>query len=191
MDNASADGTADMVEHEFPEVVLVRNAKNLGFSRANNQAAAQARGRYLFFLNNDTLVPIGTLRRLVDFLAANPDVGMVGPRLHNAQGNYQVSYRQAPTLATLLRRTSLLRWTGLLHYAYRRYRRQDFDPHVTRGVDVLMGAAVLLPRQCFFDCGQWDEGFTFGGEDLDLSTHVNQFNGSCTFRRRRFCIMAG
>ena len=99
---------------------------------------------------------------------------MVGPRLRDAQGQVQVSYRQAPTLATLLHRTSLLRWTGLLRYAYRRYRRQEFDPHVTRAVDVLMGAAVLLPRECFFDCGQWDEGFTFGGEDLDLSTRVNR-----------------
>jgi GT2 family glycosyltransferase len=174
VDNGSADGAADMVEREFPEVVLVRNPDNRGFSRANNQAAAKARGQYLFFLNNDTVVPAGTLGRLVEFLKANPDVGMVGPRLRDARGNVQVSYRQGPTLATLLHRTSLLRWTGLLRYAYRRYRRQDFDPNVTRSVDVLMGAAVLLPRDRFFDCGQWDEGFTFGGEDMDLSTRVNR-----------------
>jgi GT2 family glycosyltransferase len=174
VDNGSADGAADMVEREFPEVVLVRNAENHGFSRANNQAATRARGQYLFFLNNDTVVPAGTLGQLVEYLKANPDVGMVGPRLRDAEGQFQVSYRQGPTLGTLLHRTSLLRWTGLLRYAYRRYRRQEFDPHVTRAVDVLMGAAVLLPRDCFFGCGRWDETFTFGGEDLDLSTRVNR-----------------
>src|SRR5947209_19208525 len=67
VDNASTDGSADMVARDFPEVVLVRNAENAGFSRASNQAAAVARGRYLFFLNNDTVVSAGALRRLVSY----------------------------------------------------------------------------------------------------------------------------
>src|SRR5262245_27960898 len=114
VDNGSADGAAEMVEREFPEVVLIRNAENVGFARANNQAARRARGRYLFFLNNDTVVPPGALRRLVDYAEAHPEVGMVGPRLRDGQGRVQVSYRRRPTMATLLHRTSLLRWTGLL-----------------------------------------------------------------------------
>src|SRR5947208_15410097 len=76
-DNASADGAADMVARDFPEVVLVRNAANRGFAVANNQAAERARGRYLFFLNNDTVVPAGAVRRLVAFADANPGVRMV------------------------------------------------------------------------------------------------------------------
>ncbi len=174
VDNASSDGAADMVAREFPEVILQRNAANLGFARANNQAAQRARGRYLFFLNNDTLVPPGTLHRLVAYADAHPEVGIIGPRLRDGRGHPQVSYRQRPTIGALLHRTSLLRWTGLLRRLYRRYRRQDFDPETTRPVDVLMGAAMLLPRQVFFSCGGWDEDFTFGGEDLDLSARVGR-----------------
>jgi GT2 family glycosyltransferase len=174
VDNGSTDGAADMVAREFPEVVLVRNATNRGFSRASNQAAAKARGRYLLFLNNDTVVPPGTLRRLVEFAERHPEVGMVGPRLRNAQGQVQVSYRQQPTMAALLHKTTLLRWTALCKRAYQRYRRQDFDPDTVRNVDVLMGAALLITRTRFQLVGGWDETFIFGGEDLELSMRVNQ-----------------
>ncbi len=174
IDNASADGSAELVRREFPEVVLHRNAANVGFARANNQAAELARGRYLFFLNNDTVVPPGTLRRLIDYCEAHPGVGMVGPRLRDGTGRTQVSYRRRPTLAALLHRTALLRWTGLLRGNYRRYRRQDFDPNTTRVVEVLMGAAMFLPREVFFTCGAWDEEFTFGGEDIELSARVGR-----------------
>jgi GT2 family glycosyltransferase len=174
VDNASSDGAADMVEQEFPEVILFRNHNNHGFARANNQAARRSQGRYLLFLNNDTVIPPGTLRRLLDYAEAHPEVGMIGPRLRDGRGRYQVSYRLQPTVATFLHRTCLLRWTGLLRRAYRRYRRHVFDPHTVRRVEVLMGAAMLLPRGVFFGCGGWDEDFLFGGEDLDLSTRVNR-----------------
>jgi GT2 family glycosyltransferase len=174
VDNGSGDGAAEMVAREFPEVVLQCNPANFGFARANNQAAERARGRYLFFLNNDTVVPPGALRRLVEYADSHADVGMVGPRLLDAQGRTQLSYRLRPTVGTLLHRTSLLRWTGLFRGAYHRYRRQDFDPNATRPVEVLMGAALLVPRRVFFECGRWDEGFVFGGEDLDLSFQVGR-----------------
>lgn len=173
IDNASTDGAAEMVAREFPEVILHVNPANVGFARANNQAAARARGRYLFFLNNDTMIPLGALRRLLAYAGAHPEIGMIGPRLTNVKGQPQVSYRMKPSMGTLLHRTHLLRWTGLFREAYRRYRRRDFDPDSTRRVDVLMGAALLLPRDVFFDCGAWDEQYLFGGEDLDLSFQVN------------------
>src|SRR5438067_729034 len=140
VDNASQDGAAAMVARDFPEVVLVRNAENVGFARANNQAAGRARGRYLFFLNNDTVVPAGALRRLVAFADAHPEAGLIGPRLRDADGRWQISYRDRPTVAALLHRTLLFRWTGLFRRAYRRYRRLGFDPDRRRPVAVLMGA---------------------------------------------------
>jgi GT2 family glycosyltransferase len=174
VDNASGDGAADMVARDFPEVVLVRNPTNVGFARASNQAADRARGRHLFFLNNDTLVPAGALRRLVTFADAHPEVGMIGPRLRDGRGRPQISYRRRPTVTALLHRTVLLRWTGLCRRAYHRYRRTDFNPLDLRRVEALAGAAVLLPRQVFNAVGRWDEGFTFGGEDIELSLRVNR-----------------
>src|SRR5262249_19729827 len=120
VDNASTDGAADMVAREVPGVALVRNADNPGVAAANNQAAARARGRYLFFLNNDTVMPPGALRRLCDYAAAHPEVGLIGPRLRDGHGRVQRSWRRRPTVRALLNRLSLLRWTGLFRRAYRR-----------------------------------------------------------------------
>lgn len=115
VDNASSDGAADMVAALFPEAILWRNPSNVGFARGNNQAAALAHGRYLFFLNNDTLVPPQTLRRLFDYAQAHPEIGMLGPRMQDGEGKVQISYRPRPTLAALLHHTTLFRCLGLLH----------------------------------------------------------------------------
>jgi GT2 family glycosyltransferase len=173
-DNGSTDGAAEMVAAEFPQVALIRNADNRGFARASNQAAAAARGRFLLFLNNDTLVPPNTLRQFLDVAEANPTVGMFGPRLRGTDGVFQISYRRRPTLASLLHKISLLRWTRAFRRAYLDYRRATFDPTQVRSVEVLMGAAVFLSREVFEACGRWDEGYHFGVEDIDLSTQVNR-----------------
>lgn len=177
VDNASADAAADMVADEFPQVVLVRNAENLGFSRASNQAAELARGEYLFFLNNDTEVGPFALLEFTAYADAHPEVGMIGPRLRGSDGHDQISYRRRPTLAALLHRVSLLRWTSLFRKAYYRYRRDTFDPDGVKPVEVLMGAAVFLPRAAFHAAGRWDEAYRFGVEDLDLSAQVGRRAG--------------
>ena len=177
VDNASHDGAADMVSGEFPQVHLLRNQTNAGFSRANNQAARRARGRYLFFLNNDTVVPPHTLRRLVRHFVRNPQAMLMGPRLRDGHGKVQMSYRRQPTIATFLHRTLLLRWTGLFRSNYQAYRREHFTPPRNGGqaVDVLMGAALLVRRVDFQHLGGWDEDFAFGGEDLELCHRAHRF----------------
>ncbi|MCS6978180.1 MAG: glycosyltransferase family 2 protein [Gemmatales bacterium] len=172
VDNASTDGSAELVEKLFPDVLLVRNRRNLGFARANNQAAELAGGRHLLFLNNDTVVGEYSLRDLVRFLDTHPEVGLVGPRLIGRDGLPQRSYRYRPTPAALMHRITLLRWTGLFRRSYEAYRRREFDPSQTRQVEVLLGAAVAMPREVFHQHGGWDEGFPFGLEDFDLSTRV-------------------
>jgi N-acetylglucosaminyl-diphospho-decaprenol L-rhamnosyltransferase len=183
VDNASTDGAADMVAREFPQAVLVRNPENLGFSRGNNQAAVLARGRYLFFLNNDTELRPNTLREFVEFSDRHPGVGMVGPKLRGADGECQIAYRTRPTLGALLHRVALLRWTRLFRGSYYRYRRATFEPDGVRVVETLMGAAVFLPREVFEQSGRWDERYHFGGEDLDLSTQVGRRHQVVYFSR--------
>jgi hypothetical protein len=111
----------------------------------------------------------------VAFAEDHPEAGMIGPCLIGSDGRVQASTRSRPTVATFLHRTCLLRWTGLLRSGYRRYRRQ---PPLTRTgprqVDILMGAAVLVSRNVFFASGGWDEDYTFGGEDFDLSLRIGK-----------------
>ena len=174
VDNASTDGAAEMVARAFPRVVLIRNTDNAGFARANNQAARRARGRYLFFLNNDTVIPPGALRRLVQYARAHPDIGLLGPRLRDRLGGIQASCRCRPNIAALLHRTIFFRWTGLFRAAYRRYRSRDEVVDQVRSVEVLMGAALLTRRDFFRESGGWDETFTFGGEDIELCTRIGR-----------------
>ena len=173
-DNGSTDGAAEMVVDDYPEVVLIRNVDNRGFARASNQAAECATGRHILFLNNDTVVPAFTLARLVGYADSHPQIGMIGPRLRDGQGKLQISYRRKPTLRAMLHRASLLRWTGLFRGAYDAYRRDGFDPEGTRRVEVLMGAAMLVPRTVYEQCGGWDEGFLFGVEDVEFSDRVGR-----------------
>jgi GT2 family glycosyltransferase len=176
VDNGSDDGAADMVAADFPEVLLIRNAENTGFARANNQAARHARGRYLFFLNNDTLVPPETLAQLVEEAERNPATGILAPRLRDGRGRIQCSCRAFPTVAALLHRTCLFRWTGLFRRAYRRYRWRNTDLEKKRPVKVVMGAALMIRRERFWRCGGWSEDYTFGGEDMDLCARVGRSN---------------
>lgn len=174
VDNHSSDGSAAMVRAEFPDVVLLCNSANLGFSRANNQAAAKARGRLLLFLNNDTIVHPGAVDAMARLLEARPDVIAVGPRLIDRAGRPRDRYMRLPTLPVLLDRVRWLHWTRLFRSAYRRYRRGDFDAGVSQVVEQMPGSAVMVRREQFLACGGWDEGFEFGCEDFDLSARLKK-----------------
>jgi hypothetical protein len=161
VDNASTDGAPDMVTTDFPRVRLIRNAENAGYARACNQAARAARGRYLFFLNNDTVIPRGALRRLVERARATPGLGLLGPRLRDGKGRVQRSVRARPSVSALCHRVTFLRWTGLFrgaHDGFRGEERRD-QPHPA---EVLMGAALLMPRRVWGQVGGWSEAYAFG-----------------------------
>ncbi|MGD0462735.1 MAG: glycosyltransferase family 2 protein [Tepidisphaeraceae bacterium] len=168
VDNASADGSADLVAAEFPWVILQRNPQNVGFARGNNQAARSAAAPLLLLLNNDTVVRAGALQKLVQYMNEHPNVVAAGPRLIGADGKPQRSGRNLPTVAALLNSIQFLRWTGMFRPAYRQYRREGFDPETAGTVAQLAAAALVIRRDCFERLGGFDEGFAFGVEDVDL-----------------------
>lgn len=109
VDNASADGSADYIESQFPKVRLIRNKENLGFARANNLAAGEAKGEYLLFLNPDTIVSEHALGECVAFMDSNPKAGAIGVRMCNSDGSFAPeSRRSLPTLSV-----SFCKMTGL------------------------------------------------------------------------------
>jgi len=108
VDNASSDGSPEMMATEFPEIQLVRNADNKGFAAANNQGTEIAEGRYLALVNSDVEMFPQTLQRLVAFMDAHPDVGMLGPKVLNADSTIQPSCRTFPSLRSWLFRALAL-----------------------------------------------------------------------------------
>lgn len=175
VDNASTDRSAEIIPLEFPNLVLIRNSDNRGFAAANNQGAAQAKGRYLFFLNNDTIVLPGAIGQLARFLDEHPEVAAVGPKLIGADGQPQRSGRNLPTLRALMHRGVLpVRWTHLFSRQYRDYR-HTFDANLTGSVPQLAAAALMVRREAFEKAGGWDESFQFGVEDVDFCLRLADF----------------
>src|SRR5450432_1533866 len=93
VDNASADGSAELAAAEFPSAILQRNTENVGFARGNNQAARSATAPLLLLLNNDTVVRAGALQTLIQFMNGHPDIAAAGPKLIGADGKPQRSGR--------------------------------------------------------------------------------------------------
>ncbi|MCA3572326.1 MAG: glycosyltransferase family 2 protein [Aestuariivirga sp.] len=166
VDNGSTDGSPEMVEAAFPDVKLIRNNKNRGFAAANNQALGVATGRHLLLLNSDTLVHHGVIDASIDYLDRNPEVGVMGCRVLNADGTVQTTCSQFPTLSNLvLLTTGLFKVPGLS--AAKRYRMDDWQRDDERDVDVVSGCYLMTRRDATEAVGLLDEDFFFFGEETD------------------------
>ncbi|NUB46451.1 glycosyltransferase family 2 protein [Fertoebacter nigrum] len=157
VDNGSTDGSPAMLAADFPQVRLIANADNRGFAAANNQALSRAAGRYLLLLNTDTLVHGAVLPDAVAWLDAHPGVGVMGPRILNADGTLQGSASAFPTLARLARQT-----LGL-------HKREA--PNLGRTgaheAEVISGCAMVVRAAAMAQVGLLDEAFFFYGEETD------------------------
>jgi N-acetylglucosaminyl-diphospho-decaprenol L-rhamnosyltransferase len=167
VDNASGDGTAEMVAAEFPEVELIASAENLGFGAATNLGAGRGESPYLLALNPDTAVTEDALDTAIEVLEAHSDVAVVGPRLLRPDGSFDHAARRSfPTpLSALGHFSGLGRRTGASGRlaAYR-------APEVESGpVDAVNGAFMLMRREAFEAARGFDEGYWMYMEDLDLS----------------------
>ncbi len=175
VDNCSKDGSAEMVECEFPEVRLVRAERNLGFAGANNLAFDLARGRYLYCLNPDTVSHPASIDTLVRVLEEDPRIGYVGPKLLNADGTHQLSAYRFHRLFSGFISWSMLGLDGRfphsphalsLHHAY------GCDERIQ--TEWLLGAAILARREAIETAGGYDERFFLYAEEVEWCQRMHE-----------------
>ena len=168
VDNASSDGSVEMVRQKFPEVTLIANHDNVGFARANNQALRQATGRVVVLLNPDTIVQEDTFTAIQTFFAQHPTTGMVGCKVLNPDGTLQLACRRSfPTpwiaftrLSGLSRLFPKSRWFGKYNLTY-------LPENETTEVEAISGSFMAVRREALTKVGFLDEDFFLYGEDLD------------------------
>jgi len=159
----------ETLQAEYPGIRIVTNPSNAGFARANNQAARQARGEVLLFLNPDAVLHPGSIPRMMQHLREHPDIGILAPRVLNPDGTVQASCRRFPNLWTgLFNRYSLPSRLFPNNRFTREYLLQDFDHNTTRDVDWVSGCCMMMPRKVFFELGGFDETYFLFNEDVDL-----------------------
>lgn len=179
IDNASSDGSPEMVRDEFPEVELVALDENKGFGPANNVGFAAAREELVLLLNSDAFLEPDSVAAMVDALLAHPSAAVVGPRLRNPDGSLQRSAWPWPASGRLLLESvglhRPLRRLGLLEdlgtWAHDQERRVDF----------LIGACLLIRHQALRDVGGFDEAFWLYGEEADLERRITERGWSVLF----------
>lgn len=164
VDNGSADGSAELVAAEFPRATLIRNRDNRGFAGANNQAIAASQGRHVLLLNSDAVLVPGAAETMVGFLDSHPGVGAVGVQLVNADGSFQASFADFPSLlGELLLLTKLSKLVCPPTYP-------SYPPEkstVTRAVDWVVGACLMVRRRAIDEVGGLDEGYFMYTEETD------------------------
>jgi N-acetylglucosaminyl-diphospho-decaprenol L-rhamnosyltransferase len=165
VDNASSDGSVDMVRERFPQTHIIANSENVGFVRANNQAIAHCRGRYVLLLNSDTRALPGSLDQAVRFMDEHSRAGVAGVRLLNPDGTFQASYTPFPTLwQEFLMLSRLGRW--LLRPTY-----PSYGPQIEKGAQKIRGymegAYLMARREAVEQVGGLDERIFMYAEDVD------------------------
>ncbi len=175
VDNASADGTVQMLAREFSSVTTISNDKNLGFAAGCNQGIASSSADYIFLLNPDTLLLPGSLHHMLEYMQVHPEVAAVGPKLLNSDNTVQPSRRRFPTLATALIESTIFQsWFPDLPLL-RRFYIKDMPDTVVQEVDWLVGACVLLRREALQMVGMLDERFFMYFEELDWFYRAKAF----------------
>ncbi len=181
VDNASTDGSPEMVEAKFSHVRMIRNGENLGFPKGNNVGMHASRGKYMFLLNSDIKILPGCMDAMADFMDKNPDVGMLGPRILNRDMTHQSSCRRFPSLwnnfcvmtglATAFKNSKLL--SGEHMFYFKGDRQID--------VEVLVGCFWVVRRKASDKFGLLDEGFFMFAEDVDWCKRCKESGWRLTF----------
>jgi len=168
VDNASNDGSVDLVRSEFPWVSVIANSRNVGFGAAHNQVLRHARGRYWLVLNSDAAPRQGALRTLVVALDADSSLAVAGPKLLHPDGTVQPSRRRFPIAATLFLESTQLQRFWPDNAVLRRYYVEDRGDDDAQDVDWLVGACLCLRPEAIHEVGLFDERFFMYSEETDL-----------------------
>lgn len=175
VDNASSDGSAEMVEKEFPDVILLTNANNEGFSKANNIGVGKSTGEYVLFLNSDTEIKSNSLQELLTVMEENPQVGAATCKVLLPNGKLDdACHRGFPTP-----------WNSFCHFTalsklfpkselFGGYSLTYLDTNLPHEIDACAGAFMLVRRKAGEDAGWWDEDYFWYGDDLDFCYRLKQ-----------------
>ncbi|WP_220464030.1 glycosyltransferase family 2 protein [Adhaeribacter radiodurans] len=175
VDNNSVDNSVSMLQRRFPEVKLIENKKNLGFSKANNQALRQATGEYVLLLNPDTVVEEDTFIKCCCFMDEHPEAGGLGVKMLDGTGTYlPESKRGLPTPWVGFYKIFGLTQLFPNSEKFARYYLGHLDKNQIQEVEVLAGAFMFLRRSVLNKIGLLDEAFFMYGEDIDLSYRIQQ-----------------
>lgn len=169
-DNNSHDESLDYLKKAHKEglIKLVEPGRNLGYGAGHNFAARSAKGKYILILNTDITVEPDTLQKLVDYIEAHPEVGMVGPKLMYHNGEVQKSCRRHFKMFDLFIKRSFLKKLWPFKKRYDSYIMGDFNHCSTQVVDLITGAFMVMPRELFNKINGFDERYFMFMEDFDL-----------------------
>lgn len=181
VDNASFDGSVEMVRANFPQVKLIANEENTGFSKGNNLGVEQATGEFISLLNPDTVIPQELFRECLEFYKQRSDAGVLGVKLIDGTGNFlPESKRNIPTPSAAFKKLVGLSRNGKGYYD------NDLNPGDLGPVAILPGAFLFLQRALYEKVGGLDEEYFMYGEDIDFCYKVlkeglqNYYMGSQT-----------
>ncbi|MBD3637663.1 MAG: glycosyltransferase [Crocinitomicaceae bacterium] len=173
VDNNSIDGSLAMVQAKFPQVHLIANKENVGFSRANNQALRVAKGKYHLLLNPDTIVEEDTFKKVIDFMDEHPEAGGLGVKMIDGKGNFlPESKRGLPTPKDAFYKIFGLSRLFPRSKRFGRYHLSFLDKNEIHEVEILSGAFMLMRKEALDKVGLLDEDFFMYGEDIDLSYRI-------------------
>ncbi len=173
VDNNSVDGSVTMIKKKFPEVHLIRNKKNTGFSFANNQAIRVAQGEYILLLNPDTVVEEDTFEKVISFMDTHPEAGGLGVKMLDGKGRFlPESKRGLPTPAVAFYKIFGFSKLFPKSKTFGKYHLGFLDKDKTHEVDILSGAFMLIRKAVLDKVGLLDETFFMYGEDIDLSYRI-------------------
>ncbi len=169
VDNASTDGSQDMVKSSYPGISLIENQENLGFAKANNKGIRRAKGEYVVLLNCDLVLTDHALDDLVSFLDSNPYAGAVAPQYLNEDGSKQNSFDNYPRLTTELLNKSLLRMMFPNKYPSKI---KEYENPIQ--VECLIGACIMFRHKALDQVGLLDEGYFFYMDDPDICLRLKK-----------------